>query len=53
MEWVGVESQVAEMVGKLWRTMRAENLTWLDSPHGFDELIVIGVVGQRQRVIDA
>src|SRR6185312_10608927 len=53
VERVGVEAQVAEMVGELRRTMRAENLTRLDSPHSFDELIVISVVGQRQSVIDA
>ena len=44
LERVGVEAQVAEVVGELWWAVGAENFSRLDSPYGFDELIVIGVV---------
>ena len=50
---IGVEAQVAEMVGELRRAVRAEDLARLDAAHRFDQLVVIGVVGERQRMIDA
>ena len=50
---IGVEAQVAQMVGELGRAVRAEDLPRLDAPHGLDELVVVGVVRERQRMIDA
>src|SRR3954463_5007714 len=51
MERVSVKAQIAEVVGKLGRPVRAKYFAWLDSPHCFDELIVIGMIRKRQRMI--
>ena len=48
-----VEAKVAEVVDEFDRTVRAMNLAGLDAADGFDELVEIGVVGERQRVVDA
>src|SRR5437763_1610352 len=52
MERIGVEAQIAEMIGELGRPMRAKYFSRLDSPDGFDELIVIRMVRQRQRMVN-
>ena len=51
LQWIGVEAQIAKMISKLGRAMGTENLARLNEPHGFDELIKIGVVGEWQRMV--
>lgn len=41
-----VETQVAQVVGELDWTVRAIDFPRLDSPHGFDKLVVVGVIGE-------
>ena len=40
------------MIGEFGRAVRAVHFAWLNSPHSFNQLIVIRMIGQRQRVID-
>ena len=53
MERVGVEAEVAKVVGEFGRAVGAEDFARLDAADGFDELVVIGVIGEGQRVVDA
>src|SRR4051794_8313437 len=41
------------MIGKLRRAVRAKYFARLNASHGFNQLIIIGVVRQWQRMIDA
>ena len=48
----GVEAEVAEVVDEFDGAVRAVDLAGLDAVDGFEELVVVGVVGERQRVVD-